>query len=83
MAKNKGVNFNEGDRVAMCPKALKCPEKSGQISSRTGLSHEELKTGPFHIAEIPGDGQLHVKHPRLGRPFILHSKFVTPYTSAA
>lgn len=83
MSKNKAIEFKNGDHVTVCPQAAKCPNKSGKITSRTGLSIEELMDGSLRVTEVPGNGQLHLKHPRLSTPFILHSKFIVPHTATA
>jgi hypothetical protein len=83
MSKKNSATFKEGDHVAVSPEAISCPNKSGQLISRTGLSLEQLRDGPMYVTRMPGDGQLHIKHPRLGRPFIVHSKFIVPKDGAS
>lgn len=76
MTKKKSVVFKEGDHVIACPEVMKCPNKSGQLMSRTGLTTDQLRDGPMHVTRVDNDGQLHIKHPRLRRPFVVHSKFI-------
>lgn len=76
MSKKNSAMFKEGDQVVACPKTMKCPNKSEQLISRTGLTAEQLREGPMFVTRAMSDGQLHIKHPRLGRPFIVHSKFI-------
>jgi hypothetical protein len=78
----KNSGFKEGDRVVPCPQVMKCPNKSGKLMSRTGLSAEQLQQEPMHITETSGDGQLKIKHQRLGQPFTVHSKFMVRHAAA-
>ena len=82
MAKKKDVEFKEGDQVTACPEAMKCPKKTEQLINRTGLSVDQLREGPMHIVQTTSEGQLHIKHPRLGRPFVVHEKFITHLTAS-
>ena len=78
----KNSGFKEGDRVMPCPHVMKCPNKSGKLISRTGLSAEQLQQEPMHITKALDDGHLHIKHQRLGQPFIVHSKFMVRHAAA-
>ena len=82
MAGKKKHEFKEGDQVVACPIVMQCPNKSGQLMSRTGLNADQLREGPMHVVRARDDGQLEVRHPRLGRPFIVHSKFITQMSGA-
>lgn len=78
----KKIEFKEGDAVVASPKTMQCPNKSGQLISRTGLTAQQLQDGTMHVTQALNNGQLHIKHPRLKYPFIVHSKFIVPCTAS-
>jgi hypothetical protein len=78
MTKKKNV-FKKGDRVVACPEAMKCPDKTGKITSHTKLTKDELMHGEMKVDEIREDGQLKIRHDMLKEPFVAHPKYFIPH----
>jgi hypothetical protein len=73
MAGQKVVVFKPDDHVVAKNEILACVAKTGKLSSRSGLDREELQQN-MKIVMVEND-QLHLRHPRLVKPFVVHQKF--------
>lgn len=73
---NKKIEFKTGDHVIACPVIMSESEKAKKIMNRTGLTKEELAE-PMRVIHTTEDQQIHIKHKKLKRTLIVHSKFMT------
>lgn len=77
--KEKGVAFKAGDKVTVCPDAMKCPVKSGKLMGRTKLRAHELSGVTMVVESTTNDGQLVINHPSIVRKLLAHHKYFVPH----
>ncbi|MBP6948846.1 MAG: hypothetical protein KBC41_03190 [Candidatus Pacebacteria bacterium] len=73
---NKKIDFKIDDHVIVHPGIMSDPDKAKKITNRTGLTGEELSE-PMRVIHTTEDQQIHIKHKKLKRTLIVHSKFMT------
>lgn len=77
--KEKGVAFKAGDKVTVCPDAMRCPVKSGKLMGRTKLKADELNNVTMTVESVVEDGQLVINHPSIVRKLLAHHKYFVPH----
>lgn len=67
--------IQEGDTVVASDRALANPKLVEQLTRRSKLRKEELKTGPIRVKKTDGSGHAEMQHDGYAGTFTCHLKF--------